>query len=241
MYVDPMEEEGLFLLEPEKRDDDNVDLDTLKTERDLEFEFKPNVDYWKKFDAMLPAWTVRPYVERQDSSAAFFTTKGAPEVKVGRRRTQVVSLRKYVRAIDPAGNLCQLTVSTVPPSPEFRNGDDNIGTQARVIAQKSRRGWIVVENEVTCWNVYAGKSGQQYAAWALAVMAYRKAKHAAHQVEERKHSMTFIEQEAKKQTEAMRSMGTEIARAVVELTNGGQGGGPLPTGSPRARRGTIAE
>lgn len=222
MYVDPLEGNGLFLLDTSESDSQEPG----PTERNLPFEYKPSVDYFAKFDAMLPMWQLRPYKVIEGSGAALFDKRGAPEVKIGRRKTQTVSLRKYYRAIDPAGNLCQLTVSTVPPSPEHPTGDDGIGTMARVIAMKNQRGWIIVERDQACWNPYSGKAGDEYAAWALAVMVHRKAAHAAHEKEQAKLHKSQLIRAAEEQTKATREIGTEIGTAVAKaLLEGGAGKG----------------
>lgn len=220
MYVNPLDEEGLFLLNPEQAppSDDDAAYDSLKTERDLSFEFKRDVDYFAKFDALMPKWENRRYETANLpnlSGTALFTAKGAPEVKIAKRRTVTTSLRMYVRAIDPAGNLCPLHISTVTPSPEYPDGHDKLGTPQRVVTEKSRKGWLVVENVDTFWSTFAGRRGQEYAAWCWAVMAHRKAKHAAHELAERPQHMGFLEKQMKQQTEAMRQMGTEIGQAVA--------------------------
>src|SRR5687767_8009476 len=174
MYIDPLNGEGLF----------PIDEEGTISERELPFEFKQGEDYFSKFDAILPKWTLFPYEDVKGSECAFSDATGAAEVRIAPRTTRVVSYRRYVRAIDPAGNLCQLIVSTVRPSPYYKDGNDKCGTLNRVVAAKNQAGWIIVENNPMFWNPYSGKAGQQYAAWALAVMAHRQKMHAAHEKRE---------------------------------------------------------
>lgn len=225
MYTDPFEGEGLFPLHAEAPA--VGDVDDYQTERDLPFEYDPTVDYFKKFDAIVPPWQVWKYDTEKGhglAGTAIFDSrtdeesvrrKGPPTVKVGRRRTMTVAIRMYVRAIDPAGNLCPLQISTVPPSPQFPDGSDGLGTHQRVVAQKSARGWIVVENREAFWSPYSGKRGNEYAAWAWAVMLHRQAKHAAHEATERPKHETDMKKQMQAQIDAMRTMGTEIGQAVA--------------------------
>jgi hypothetical protein len=230
LYVDPFQGEGLFPLNPESLSAlaPGEDSDNYQTERELPFEYDPRVDYFKKFDAIVPRWEVWRYeTEKGDglAGAAIFDSrtdemsvrrKGPPTVKMGRRRTMTVSIRMYVRAIDPAGNVCPLHISTVPPSPQFPDGNDGLGTHQRVVAQKSRSGWIVVEPVEAFWSPYSGKRGNEYAAWAWAVMLHRQAKHAAHEITERPKHETDMKKQIQAQIDAMRTMGTEIGQAVAK-------------------------
>jgi hypothetical protein len=194
MYCDPFAAEGLFLL----AEDEN------KTERDLPFEFDPKVDYFAKFDSMLPAWRPSPYKAVDGSGAAWTADGGGPVVvPMAKRQTRTLSHRRYVRAIAPDGSLRQLIVSTIRATPEFKDGLDVSATLQTVIARKNARGWIVVENVDWVWNSHSGRRGQQYAAWALAVMEYRKARHTA---DEAGHDKAFRNQAVvavEKQTETI--------------------------------------
>jgi hypothetical protein len=214
---DTLEANGLFVLES----------DTDKTERDLPFDFKPDVDYFAKFDDLLPPFRIFKYEAEKGSEAAFSNATAPPEVKVSKRQVRTVSHRRYVRAIDPGGNLCQLGVSTVRPSPVYPDGYDRCGTFMRVVQTKSQKGWIIVENDQRVWNLDAGKKGQQYAAWALAVMEFRQKRHAEHQALEAQAFMSRAEKAAEKQGEI-------IARAIREGMEARE-----PT--PRSRRERPAE
>lgn len=194
MYCDPFQAEGLFPL----AEDDN------KTERDLPYEFKPGVDYFARFDAMLPAWRPSHYEKLASSEAAWTEEAGGPvEVRVGRRQTRTLSHRRYMRAIHPDGSLRQLVVSTVRATPAFPDGRDACATEMRFVAKKSGRGWIVVENVDWAMTPYSGKRGQEYAAWALAVMEYRQKRHAAEQSDHDKGFETKHERAMNRQTDVI--------------------------------------
>lgn len=155
-------------------------------ERRLSYSFDPARDYYAEIDTMQPPWVppAAKYLEGSyPSSAAFSDASGPRELRViekdprtGRnvRRTRTMPHKRYVRAIDPQGNLCSLIVSTCRPDRDKPNGDDGLETASRVIARKSRIGWVVVERDEDTHNPFSGKTGQDYAAWALAVMAYRR-------------------------------------------------------------------
>lgn len=212
MYLEPLESEGLFPLPAPQED---------KTERDLPYDFKPNVDYFAKFDAILPPWQVIPFREMPGSHAALSDIDkgdgtGPPEIKVAPRTTRVVSFRRYVRAIAPDGSLRQLVISSVRPTPAYRDGHDKAGSKQRVISDKSAKGWIVVENDVSVWNPYSGKTGQQYAAWAWAVMEYRQKRHAAYEAEYAENHKNQQTRAMEEQAKAMKGMGIEIGQAVAK-------------------------
>ena len=160
-------------------------------EKRLSYEFDPSKDYHAVVDSLSVPW-VPPAVKYVESayptSAAFSDASGTREVKMvardgttGRktRRTMVQPHKRYVRAIDPAGDLCSLIVSTCRPDRDKPSGDDGLETAARVIARKNRLGWLILERDEDMQNPFAAKIGQDYIAWALAVMAHRKKSHGA--------------------------------------------------------------
>lgn len=202
MYVNPLTGDGLFA----------IDTAGDKSERDLPYEFDPSVDYFAKFDEFVPKWQAIGYEKVNGSLGAFSESVGPAEVKVAPRTTRVMPYMRYVRAIDPAGNVCPLSVSSVRPSPAFPDGHDKCGTLNRVIAEKNAAGWLIVENSQLMWSPYSGKAGQQYAAWALAVMKYRLVKHAEHEASEAKAFQSRAEKAANAQLAGMKEMGKEIAR-----------------------------
>lgn len=217
MYCDPLAGEGLFPID-----------EPGKTERDLPFEFDRGVDYFAVFDAMLPPWQVFPYAVEKGSKAAFSDASGAAEVRMGSRTTSVVSYRRYVRAIDPGGNLCQLIVSTCRPGPHYKDGFDTCGTYSRVISTKNARGWLIVERDPLTWSLYSGRRDQEYAAWALAVMQYRKLRHSAAQAAEAETSREKTAEKRRNadmeaQRQMNRDMVVDVAKAVVEATASNRG------------------
>ncbi|HYF01273.1 MAG TPA: hypothetical protein VEJ18_20285 [Planctomycetota bacterium] len=207
-----------------------------KEERDLKFDFDPSRNYMADVDALQPPWFLPPYQTAREAPGAAMSNETTPRM-VGRgRNLKGVPAFLYVRAIDPAGNLVQLTVSTCRPSPEYPGGDDGIGTMARVIAEKSAKGWLIVEPGPQFANPYSGKIGNEYVAWALAVMQLRQKRHAAKEATE---AQAFIAKEtqraheqAAKQTEAMQNMGVvigrEVAKAVLEAKDTKRGKGDTP-------------
>jgi hypothetical protein len=221
VYIQPLAGRGLFPLAEDKS----------KTERDLSFEFDPRVNYFAKFDAILPAWKLEhgPYKAVDGSHAAFSDAVGPIEMYTDERTEITLSYRRYVRAIDPAGNLCQLVVSSVRPSPAYPKGEDKCGTMMRVISTKSRRGWLVVEAVPEWWSPWANRTGQEYAAWCWAVMEYRKARHAAYEANEAKAFMTRTERAAEKQGEA-------LARALDGTVEKLLASRDRPEGKPRRDR-----
>jgi hypothetical protein len=213
VYIQPLAGRGLFPL-AEKGPDGKP----IGTERDLSFEFKPGVNYFAKFDEILPSWKLEhgPYETKDGSHAAFSDAVGPIEMYTDERETLTISYRRYVRAIDPAGNLCQLIISSVRPSPFYPKGEDRVGTMMRVVATKSRRGWLVVEPVSDFWSPYAGKQGQEYAAWCWAVMEYRQKRHAAYEANEAMAFMSRAEKAAEKQGEAMaKALGGAVDKIIA--------------------------
>jgi hypothetical protein len=205
MYCDPLAAEGLFPLATEDARRLRPDMDPESTtERDLPFDFDPGVDYFAKFDAMLPAWRPAVYEKMPLSSAAWTETAGGPvQVKMGRRQTKVLSHRRYFRAIHPDGSLRQLVVSNIRPTPAYPDGFDACQTHRMMVTRKSNSGWIVVENADWMWSPFSGKRGQEYAAWALAVMEYRRARHSEECAKEEAAHMSKRDRDSQKQTEVI--------------------------------------
>jgi hypothetical protein len=196
MYCDPLAAEGLFPLAE----------DDTKTERDLPYEFKPGVDYFAKFDAIMPPWTIgmSTYQKVPLSSAAWTEDAGGPvEVRMPKRRVLTLSHRRYARCVHPDGGLRQLIISTVRATPAFPDGFDACATAQRFTAKKWNLGWIPVENADWIWTPFAKLRGQEYAAWAWAVMEYRQKRHAAHEASEGQAFMSRAERAANKQTEVI--------------------------------------
>ncbi len=229
MYVDP------FLGDPPIQDD----------ELNASYAFDPKHDYFADIELQHPAW--RPpaveYIPKggaMASDAAFFDVGKPRELRVvttdpatGKktRKTQGMGHKRYVRAIDPAGNLCGLIISTIAPDREHPNGDDGLGTFGMVIQKKNNRGWIIVENDQGVWHPHSRRTGQDYCAWALAVQALRKKKHAEHEkreqtewLEEKKREALAVAREtaaitgqinAEAISAAMANVGKDIAASVA--------------------------
>lgn len=223
MYCNPLAAEGLFAL----ADEDAKRLFPGRedvTERDLPFDFDPSVNYFAKFDAILPAW--RQYRRFADVKGDAALTDGADkdgngpiELKIDRRTTRTIAYRRYVRAIAPDGSLRQLKISTIRPTPAFPDGLDACSTHTRFVTRKNAKGWIVVEDGEgyeMLWNPYSGLRGQQYAAWAWSVMEYRRARHKAQEAIDAESNMSQALRETRKQTEAIGQMGTAIGKAMAE-------------------------
>ena len=204
MYCDPLASEGLFPLAE----------DEGKTERDLPFEIRPGVDYFAKFDEIMPPWQPAAYERLPSSAAAWTEEAGGPiEVRMARRRILTLSHRRYARAIHPDGGLRQLIISTVRATPAFPDGFDACATQHRFTSKKWSRGWIPVENWDWIWTPFAGRRGQEYAAWAWAVMEYRQKRHSAYEAEGYRAFESRQEKATNKQTEV-------IAKALAAALEG---------------------
>lgn len=222
MYCSPLDGEGLFAL-------DEADATKLgkpdATERDLPFDFKPGVDYFKRFDAILPPWRPAPFSAMPGSHAALTPhteSNGPIEARIGKRQTRTLSHRRYVRAVHPDGGLRQLVIASCRTSPYYPDGFDKAGTLQRLIVQKGSKGWLIVEPEPLVWNILSGRQGQEYAAWALAVMEYRVRRTKAYTTLEgeafKAQSVREANARAEESRAAMRDMGLEIAKTVAELT-----------------------
>jgi len=177
-------------------------------EHELSFDFDPRRDYAAEIDGMLRPWTP-PTVKILDNhpiSAAFSETvlreyrekvvstvmvDGKPK-KTTRVVVKGVPHIKSFRAVDPAGNLSYVTVSTCRIDRDHPTGDDGLGTDSRVVGMKQKRGWLFIEQE----HPQAKHAGKEYLAWCLAVSQYRKQIHAAHERKEEHQWMEAKKQEA---------------------------------------------
>ena len=209
-------------------------------EKALEYECKPGVDYFAEFYAIHPQWVVPPakYLDGDHpSNAAFFdiagprefrTTVKDPVTKKNVRQTKGMGYERYFVAVDPAGSICPMIVSTIGPDRQHPSGDDGLQTAARTVAIKSQRGWLVVERYPDCWNAFSGKVGQDYAAWCMAVSKYRKAKHAAHQKQEQEEWMADRKREGLEQAKAQGEIMADAFRAGLDKEKS-KGGRPPKT------------
>ena len=214
--------------------DDPISDDEL----DLQYDFDPKHNYFADVDDLFPAWQVpvAKYLDSFPIDAALSDSNGPREVRTRetevvvdgdgqpvldgrgrpRRRSRTVAkvqpFRMYWRAIDPDGNICPLAVSTCRADRDKPSGDDGLGTAMRVATEKNRRGWLIVENVEGAWNPYSGKVGQDYCAWALAVMQLRRRLHAEYQ---RRETEQFLEE---KKRQAL-----ELAKEQAQITGRIQG------------------
>ena len=105
------------------------------------------------------------------------------------------------------------------------DGDDRIGTFMRVVAAKHERGWIVIDRDSVTRCPYSPlPHGQKYCAWAMAVAAARKKRHAAHEAKEAEAFMSRKRAEAEMiatltaaaNRESMHDLGREVGTAVAK-------------------------
>lgn len=209
MFLDPLQDDGL----PEE-------------DREIQFDFDERRDYAKELDAIQPPWRGVWAPNPESKGASFSNTTTPIEMKVGKKQTRTIPQFRYVRAVDPAGNIVPLSVSTCRPSPEFPDGNDRIGTRARVIESKHRRGWIIIDLDDQASRCPESKYmlGPQYIAWALAVSASRKQRHTKYENSEAELFMSQKRAEAKMRADEMAQankaimgeMGREVGREVAK-------------------------
>jgi hypothetical protein len=194
----------------------------------LQPDYDPSVDYWAKIQAIHPAW-IPPTVEwRHEATDAAISPEHSTRDVVtrekdakGRMRSvrRVMGHVRYVRAIDVAGNLGPLSISTIRPDKKHQHGFDGILTEQILLAKKMRRGWIVVEKGFEDYWVgpFAQGDSNRYAAWALAVMRERKKLHAEYEKVEGEIWLDEKRKEAKARAEEQAALtGTAIADALAK-------------------------
>jgi hypothetical protein len=189
-------------------------------------------------DHRQPPWRSVFGTDREAGGAAFSDITTPIELKVGKKQTRTIPQFRYVRAVDPAGNVVALSVSSCRASPEFPDGEDRIGTRARVIETKHRRGWIVVDLDDPASRCPQSRFmlGQQYVAWALAVGAVRHEAHAKHEAGEADAFMARARAEARMRAQEVaevnrammgeigRTVGAEVAKAMAAEKSSEKGG-----------------
>jgi hypothetical protein len=196
----------------------------LKEEAELRFAFDPTHDYEADIDEVTPAWVPPPDVQTDTRvpGAALHSKENILPTLV---RSKDGSYRhippmRYVRAVDPSGNIHPLTITTVTPGPgpsgpkEYADGFDRIGTDSRVKDEKRRRGWLILE---TGQYMY-GRTGQEYLAWALAVADLRRKRKAARDAIENEGNVTVAQRRMMEaQKSASESMNAAITQAVTAV------------------------
>lgn len=166
----------------------------------LQFTVDPSRDYRAEIELELPSWEPEPYERAAVSGGAALNDNTAQREKYDARRRKFWQLGhlKYIHALDPAGNICAMTISSCRPGPGHEDGDDRCGTESRVKHEKMQRGWLPLDADGS----FGGFEGQRYLAWVLdAVRPYRRAKYEADQ---RKQSAEFADRNAAAQREQSR-------------------------------------
>ena len=147
-------------------------------EKSIPYHFKAGHDYMTDVEFDQPAY-VLPQFRTHDArpGASFYEDHegSTHEVRVGPADVRVMDRIRYVRAVEPNGNIGKIHTSTCPPSidPSARakkDGNDGLGTESRVKDEKQKRGWLILE----AGTMMNGRSGQDYLAWALAVAEKRR-------------------------------------------------------------------
>ena len=212
--------------------------DDIRREAKLAYEFDPDRDYMNEVDAVTPAWVPPADIQRDARvpGAALHTRSNIRPtmVRMADGSLRTIPAKRYVRAVDPQGNIHPLSISTVTPGPgpndpfEFADGFDRLGTETRVLAEKKRRGWLILEPS----EMMNGLTGSEYICWALAVAADRRRRHAEYEAQERDNFMSQAArramEEQKKQAgvmaDAVKGIGAEVAKAVAEAMLNAQSG-----------------
>ncbi|HAM54421.1 MAG TPA: hypothetical protein DCQ64_03045 [Candidatus Rokubacteria bacterium] len=176
-------------------------------------------NHWKLVDLICPSWARAMTV--QSESGAHCTMYGQatgersvdlPEVvvRIGKeefylpRRQFVMPFQNYLRALDPAGNLGPLTIST-----NRVDADDGCGTRDRTIAIKRRAGWWIAEPLMD----HNGRDADTYGRALFLEMAKRRADHGAKMALADKENESRLERAFKEQQGAQ----TETLRTIVTM------------------------
>lgn len=185
-----------------------------KFESTIQYKVNPRRNYMSEIDAELPPWQPDAYESSQVlNPGAAYSANGGPRLAVDHinQREYELPQFKYVRALNPAGKVMPLIISTCRPGPEFPNGDDRLGTEYRVIGEKRKKGWLVLERGES----WAGREGDDYLAWCFAVKDLRKAINAHHEsVDQKDHESKLLS--------AMRTQSEMISQAVVNAQRQGK-------------------
>lgn len=196
-------------------------------ESKLDYKVEPGRNYRAEIDREVPAWREAPSMTVPGSSATFHDPNdpvgGKPNLMFNPTTGKEWAMPhyKYVRAIHPNGNIQPLIVSSCRPGPTAPGGDDQLGTEDRVIGQKRReKGWLVLEEG----SEYNGRTGDEYLAWAFAVAEWRKVNYnlneAADRVEHQSKAeilqREFMKQQGIATGAMIQDMGKAIASALIE-------------------------
>jgi len=190
----------------------------------LDYTVDPSRDYMTEIDIATPPWQPDHYSKHESlAPGAAYSDNRGPRIVADRYGTEYhLPHTKYVRALSPAGNIQPLIISTCRPNPEHPDGDDGLGTDARVMAEKQRKGWLILEPDAT----YAGKEGDDYLAWCMAVQQHRRAIHCKHEekaaADHENKMVKALQAQSRQQAEITSGLVEQIAgslgKAVAEAT-----------------------
>ena len=151
-----------------------------RAEAALGYTVDPARNYWLEIDRDCPPWQPGGYQrsELQPGAALDDNSKQREAISATGQVYQLPHYR-YVRALNPQGEFQALIVSTARPSPEHPDGDDGISSATRIMGEKVRRGWLIVERgpEAETWMQAGGRVGDEYLAWIYAVRDHRRRLH----------------------------------------------------------------
>lgn len=183
--------------------------------------FDPSVNYFAKIDQLMPKWHRAPSLRPDAHVLSDDQYQGARNITTSSGASFTMPFQKYVRAIDPVGNMTALTIAT-SRVPE----DDNTGYADRAVSIKRRKGWLIAE-EAEYWQ--GPHYGQEHAYHCLVEMERRKALHAGNESEAAKAFQSrlerdtrennervanAIEMQAQKSTEMVEALATKLASAI---------------------------
>ena|SRR3990167_3578256 len=195
---------------------EQLDADEYMREKGIPFYYDASHDYEQDVNQFCPAYEL-PQVRESPlkPGAAFSDERGTREVRIGSgRQTATMPFMRYIRMVDPQGNVCQVSISTTRPSPtpEGRNGYDGLGTEARVKSEKLRKGWLPLDA-----NEYMnGRTGQEMVAWSLAVAEKRRLAHNAYEAKEYPdRTKQAIDAQIAVQSKLMEGVAAPLAKAVI--------------------------
>ena len=207
----------------------------------LPYKVEPGRDYLAEVSESVPPWRPMAYQTHSVLSpgAAFSDEmKGQPKEALSPSGVPiVVPQKKYVRALDPAGNVMSLIVSSCRPSPEKPDGDDGLGTTDRILSEKKKSGWLILEPD----QEYGGRVGPDYLAWAMAVREFRVKKNLALEEQDRAEheskTLAAIREQTRANSEMVRDIITGMSEANREMVKDVL----KATGDKPSRRNTPAE
>lgn len=180
----------------------------LRNGKEFSFEVDSSKDYFAEIDRTVPAWIMGATVDLTGKAMISDIEKGANSLRTMNVRLPNGSVteftmpwQRYLRAIDPAGNLSCLTVTTCQ-----KPDDDETGFEDKIKAIKKRAGWFIAERG----EEYNGLLDQEYGAFVLALAKHRAAAHAEAQAEQEKTWATDMEKQFAAQSERQSDMLADV-------------------------------